>query len=149
MYGNDAAMIPAVQVLHTYDEAHPERRNTLGLRVVRALKREGVAILFADVPPFTLARFPMETVGVSMRGREARVHAGVFRLGAPLNAWLLPFYLSFEKGRFGLRMFEPIALADAQAPQRLAENIETACKENYPHWLYAGHPCAYHFAAQR
>jgi len=147
--GNDAAMIPAIRVLHTYDAAHPERRNTLGLRVVRALKRDGVAFLFADVPPFTLARFPMETVGVSMRGREARLHAGVFRLGAPINAWLLPYYLRFEKGRFGVRIFEPIALAQASAAQRLADDIETACRENYPHWLYAGHPCTYHFAAVR
>jgi hypothetical protein len=149
VYGNDTAMIPSVRILHTYDEDSRETRNTLGLRVVRALKRDGVAVLFADVPPFTLAKFPMETVGVFMEGREARVHRGVFRLGAPLNAVLLPFYLRFESGRFGVREFDPIPLAQPDAPQRLADDIVTARKENYPHWLYAGHPCAYHFAATR
>jgi hypothetical protein len=146
VYGDDTAMIPAVRVLHTYDE---ENRHALGLRVVRALRRDGVAVLFADVPPFTLAKFPMETVGVSMGGRQARVHRGVFRVGAPLNAVLLPFYLRFERGRFGVRSFDPIPLAQFDAPQRLADDIVTARKENYPHWLYAGHPCAYHFAATR
>lgn len=148
IYGDDAAMIPAIRVLHTHGESAGER-NALGLRVVRALRREGVAVLFADVPPFTLARYPMETVDVSLRGRRARVHAGVFRLGAPLDAYLLSFYLRFERGCFGLRIFEPIELADAGAPQRLADDIDTACKENYPHWLYAGHPCVYHFAPTR
>jgi hypothetical protein len=149
VYGDDAAMIPAVRILHTYDEGGGGSRNTLGLRVVRALRRDGVAVLFADVPPFTLAKFPMETVGVSMEGREARVHRGVFRLGAPLDAVLLPFYLWFERGRFGVRYFDPIPLAKPEAPQRLADDIVTARKENYPHWLYAGHPCAYYFAATR
>jgi hypothetical protein len=148
IYGDDAAMIPAIRVLHTHGESTGER-NALGLRVVRALRREGVAVLFADVPPFTLARYPMETVGVTLRGRRARVHAGVFRLGAPLDAYLLPFYLRLDRGRFGLRIFEPIELANAEAPQRLADDIDTACQENYPHWLYAGHPCVYHFAPTR
>jgi len=147
--GDDAAMIPAIRVLHTYDDESIERRNTLGLRVVRALRREGVAVLFSDVPPFTLARYPMETLDVSLRGRHARVHAGVFRLGAPLDAYLLPFYLRFENGRLGVRIFDPVALADTGAPQRLADDIDIACKENYPHWLYAGHPCVYHFAPTR
>ena len=149
IYGNDAAMIPSLRVLYTYDENGRESRNGLGLRVIRALRRDGVAVVFSDVPPFTLARYPMETVGVTIAGRAARVHNGVFRLGAPVDALLLPFYLSFEKGRFGMRMFEPIALADAAAPQRLANDIETARRENYPHWLYAGHPSVYHFAATR
>ncbi|WP_233863224.1 hypothetical protein [Paraburkholderia adhaesiva] len=148
VYGDDATMIPSIRVLHTYAESG-EQRNSLGLRVVRALRREGVAVLFADVPPFTLAKFPMETVDVFLRGRHARVHAGVFRLGAPLDAYLLPFYLRLERGRFGMRMFEPIALAELDAPQRLADDIDIACKENYPHWLYAGHPCVYHFAPTR
>lgn len=149
IYGNDAAMIPSIQVLSTYDENGRESRNGLGLRVMRALRRDGVAVVFSDVPPFTLARYPMETVGVTIGGRSARVHNGAFRLGAPLNALLLPFYLSFERGCFGLRMFEPIALADATAPQRLANDIEIARSENYPHWLYAAHPSVYHFAAVR
>lgn len=149
IYGNDAAMIPSIRVLNTYDENGRESRNGLGLRVIRALRRDGVAVVFSDVPPFTLAKFPMETVGVKIGGRHARVHNGVFRIGAPMDALLLPFYLSFEKGRFNVRAFEPVALADAAAPQRLADDIETARRENYPHWLYAGHPSVYHFAAAR
>lgn len=149
VYGDDALMIPAVRVLHTQDEGSAESRNALGLRVVRALKRDGAAVLFADVPPFTLAKFPMETVAVSIEGREARVHRGVFRLGAPLNAVLLPFYLRFEGGRFSVRLFESIELAHPEAPQDLANCIVTAREENYPHWLYAGHPCVYHFSPAR
>jgi hypothetical protein len=147
--GDDAAMIPSIRVLYTYDEDGSDSRNGLGLRLIRALRRDGVAVVFSDVPPFTLAKFPMETVGVAMNGRPARVHNGVFRLGAPVNALLLAFYLRFEKGRFGVRVFEPISLAARDAPQRLANDIQTARKENYPHWLYAGHPCVYHFAATR
>ncbi|CAB3800378.1 hypothetical protein LMG28688_05130 [Paraburkholderia caffeinitolerans] len=149
MYGNDAAMIPSIRVLYTYDENGRESRNGLGLRVIRALRRDGVAVVFSDVPPYTLAKFPMETVGVTIGGRPARVHNGVFRIGTPVDALLLPFYLSFEKGRFGVRMFDPIALADTHAPQHLANDIEIARRENYPHWLYAGHPSVYHFAAAR
>lgn len=149
IYGDDAAMIPAFRVLHTNDGGGAESRNALGLRVVRALRRQGIAVLFADVPPFTLARYPMETVGVKLRGRHARVHAGVFRLGAPLDAYLLPYYLRFEHGRFSARVFDPIELAHADAPQRLADDIDTARRENYPDWMYAGHPCVYHFAATR
>ncbi|QGZ61391.1 hypothetical protein [Paraburkholderia acidisoli] len=149
VYGNDAAMIPSVQVLYTYDENGKESRNGLGLRVARALRRDGVAVIFADVPPFAFAKFPMETVGVTMRGRHARIHNGVFRLGAPFDAWLLPFYLHFEKRRFGVRVFDPVALAHDDAPQRVADNIVVACRENYPHWLFAGHPSTYHFAPTR
>jgi hypothetical protein len=149
IYGDDTEMIPSIRLLYTYDENGGDSRNGLGLRLIRSLRRDGVAVVFADVPPFALAKFPMETVGVTMNGRQARVHNGVFRLGALTDALLLPFYLRFEHGRFGLRIFEPIALADAAAPQCLAEQIETARRENYPNWLYAGHPSAYHFAATR
>lgn len=149
LYGDDHATIPSIRVLYTYGEGSRESRNGLGLRLSRALRRDGLAVIFADVPPYTFVKYPMETVGVSMRGRAARIHHGVFRLGAPLDALLLPFYLTFERGRFGIRIFEPIALAQADAPQRLADDIEVALAENYPHWLFAGHPCVYHFAATR
>ncbi|WP_241023222.1 hypothetical protein [Paraburkholderia sp. Ac-20340] len=149
IYGNDAAMIPSIRVLYTYDEDGKDSRNGLGLRVIRSLRRDGVAVVFSDVPPFALAKFPMETTGVTIGGRPARLHNGVFRLGAPLDAWLLSFYLRFENGRFSVRVFEPIALARADAPQSVANDIEAARKENYPHWLYAGHPSVYHFAATR
>jgi hypothetical protein len=147
--GNDAQMIPSLRVLYTYDENGTDSRNGLGLRVIRALRRDGVTVVFSDVPPFSLAKFPMETVGVVMKGRPARLHNGVFRLGAPVNAMLLPFYLRFDKGRFGIRIFDAVALADPAAPQRVADQIVTACRENYPHWLFAGHPSLYHFAATR
>lgn len=149
IYGNDAAMIPSVQVLNTYDENGQLSRNGLGLRVARALRRDGVAVIFADVPPFAFAKFPMETVGVTMHDRHARIHNGVFRIGAPFDALLLPFYLRLEKGRFGVRAFEPVELAHADAPQRTADRIVVARRENYPHWLFAGHPSAYHFASKR
>ncbi len=148
VFGDDRAMIPSVPVLYTYDSDN-EQRNGLGLRVVRALRRDGVLAIFADAAPFTLAKFPMETVGVTMAGRAARVHNGVFRLGAPLDACLLPFYLTLSNGRFGVHVFEPIDLASEEAPQRLAESIERARRDNYPDWLFAGHPCAYHFAPTR
>ena len=82
MYGDDQTLIPSVTVLYTYGDGD---RNGLGLRVARTLRRNGVAVLFADVPPFTLHRYPMETVGVSIFGRNARIHNGVFRLGAPFE----------------------------------------------------------------
>lgn len=149
VFGNDAEMIPALQVLYTYDENGRESRNSLGLRVIRAMRRDGVVVVFSDVPPFALAKYPMETVGVAMNGRPARLHNGVFRLGTPVNAVVLSFYLRFEHGRFGIRIFAPIALADPSAPQRVADDIAAARRENYPHWLFAGHPSVYHFAATR
>jgi hypothetical protein len=87
-------------------------------------------VLFADVPPFALHRFPMETVGVSMFGRNARIHNGVFRLGTQFDALLLPFYLRFERGRFSAEVLDPIPLAAAGAPQQLAECIESALIDN-------------------
>ncbi len=146
MYGDDHAQIPGVNVLYTYGE---DDRNGLGLRVARALKRNGVAVLFADVPPFALHRYPMETVGVSLFGRNARIHNGVFRLGAPFNAMLLPFYLRFRRGRFNAELFEPLALAEAGAAQQLARYIEAAAADNYSDWLVAGHPSMYGFAPVR
>lgn len=146
MYGEDQTLIPSVTVLYTYGEGD---RNGLGLRVARTLRRNGVAVLFADVPPFTLYRYPMETVSVSIFGRDARIHNGVFRLGAPFDAVLLPFYLRFERGRFSGESFEPLPLAGPDAPQRLATYIERAVHDNYRDWLVAGHPSMYAFAPTR
>lgn len=146
MYGDDHALIPGVKVLYTYGG---DDRNGLGLRVARALRRTGVVVLFADVPPFALYRYPMETVGVSMFGRSARIHNGVFRLGAPFNALLLPFYLRFCGGQFSAGHFDPLPLAEANGPQQLAGYIETAVAQNYADWLVAGHPSMYGFAPVR
>ncbi|MEC5405211.1 hypothetical protein VOM14_06445 [Paraburkholderia sp. MPAMCS5] len=146
LYGDDHALIPGVNVLYTYGE---DDRNGLGLRVARALRRSGVAVLFADVPPFALHRYPMETVSVSLFGRNARIHNGVFRLGAQFNATLLPFYLRFERGRFGAEIFDPIPLDASGAPQHVARYIEAAAADNYADWLVAGHPSMYSFAANR
>ncbi|SDQ76396.1 hypothetical protein SAMN05443245_2668 [Paraburkholderia fungorum] len=146
MYGDDASLIPGVTVLYTYGD---DDRNGLGLRMARTLRRNGVAVLFADVPPFTLYRFPMETVGVSIFGRDARIHNGVFRLGTSFNAVLLPFYLRFRNGRFSAEMFEPFSLAEPGAPQQLARCIEAAVADNYSDWLVAGHPSMYSFSPTR
>jgi len=146
MYGQDHAQIPRIQVLYTYDE---DNRSGLGLRLARALKRSGVAVLFADVPPFALHRFPMETVGVSMFGRAARIHNGVFRVGAQFEALLLPFYLAFEKGRFRGVLLPSIALTQPSAPQQLSEYIEKALIDNCQHSLVVGHPSMYAFAASK
>jgi hypothetical protein len=146
LYGDDHSLIPGVNVLYTYGE---DDRNGLGLRLARALKRSGVAVLFADVPPFALHRYPMETVSVSLFGRDARIHNGVFRLGAQFNATLLPFYLRFQRGRFSAEMFDALPLAEAGAPQQIARYIEAAVADNYSDWLVAGHPSMYSFAPVR
>lgn len=53
IYGSDDAMIPGIDVLYTYDQ---DNRSGLGLQVARSLRRNGVVVIFADVPPFTLHR---------------------------------------------------------------------------------------------
>jgi hypothetical protein len=146
IYGSDEAMIPHIDILHTYSETN---RSGLGLRAARSLKRNGVVVLFSDAPPFTLSGYPMETVGVSIFGRPARIHNGVFRMGAPFDALLLPFYLRFEHGRFGAFVFDPLELAHGDAPQRLADCIEQALRDNYARALAAGHPSMYAFAPVR
>ncbi|SAK74185.1 hypothetical protein AWB83_03684 [Caballeronia ptereochthonis] len=145
-YGDDHALIPGIKVLYTYGD---ENRGGLGVRVARSLKRDGVAVLFADVPPFTMHRYPMETVSVSMFGRNARVHNGIFRMGERFDALMLPFYLRFEQGRFNARIFEPVRLSACDAPQRLADYIQIALTDNYQQWLPAGHPAMYAFAPAR
>ncbi|MDR5817727.1 hypothetical protein QCE62_29380 [Caballeronia sp. LZ033] len=142
-YGDDHALIPGIKVLYTYGDAH---RNNLGVRVARSLKRDGVAVLFADVPPFTMHRYPMQTARVTMFGKDARVHNGIFRLGETFGARMVPFYLRFARGRFSLRAFEPLDLTVSTAPQTLADYIETALLENYEQWLPAGYPAMYAFA---
>jgi hypothetical protein len=142
-YGDDHALIPGIKVLYTYGETN---RGGLGVRVARALKRDGVAVLFSDVPPFTMHRYPMETVGVSMFGRDARIHNGVFRMGETFGAVLLPFYLRFENRRFDLRLFDAIPLTDDGAPQRVADCIQIAMLDNFQQWTCAGHPAMYAFA---
>ena len=143
IYGDDNSQIPRVKVLSTYGD---ENRNGLGMRAARALRRDGVAVIFADAPPFTMHRYPMQTVDVSMFGRKARIHNGVFRLGASHDAHLLAFYLRLRKGRFNAEFFDPIALSDPEAPQQLAGCIETALLDNYPDWLLGGHPSLYAFS---
>jgi hypothetical protein len=145
-YGDDHALIPGIKVLYTYGDSN---RGGLGVRVARALRRDGVAVLFSDVPPFTMHRYPMETVGVSMFNRPARVHNGVFRMGATFGAVMLPFYLRFRHGRFESRVFDPVPLVDADAPQRIADCIQVALLDNYQQWTCAGHPSMYAFAAAK
>lgn len=146
-YGHrERALAPGLRLLHTYDESN---RNALGLKVLQALRRDRLAVLFADVPPYLMQRYPMETIAVSMLGRPARIHRGVFRIGARLDALLLPFHLTFAKGRFGHVLFEPIRLARDEAPQQLADCIERACRHAYPDWIIAGHPAQYGFAPRK
>ncbi len=145
-YGDDHALIPGIKVLYTYGDTN---RNGLGVRVARSLKRDGVAVLFSDVPPFTMHRYPMETVEVSMFGKSARIHNGVFRMGETFGAVLLPFYLRFSRGHFEARLFDPLPLDAAESPQRLAGYIETALLDNYEQWLPAGHPAMYAFAPSK
>jgi hypothetical protein len=145
-YGDDEALAPGIRVLYTYGDSN---RNGLGMRVARSMRRDGVVVLFADVPPFAMHKFPTETVDVSIHGRPARIHNGVFRIGAPSDALLLPFYLRFEQGRFRARVFDPIPLAASDAPQRVADCIAGALADNYPQWLMAGHPSMYAFAPLR
>ncbi|MBP0594345.1 hypothetical protein J8I87_32710 [Paraburkholderia sp. LEh10] len=143
LYGSDDAMIPNIDVLYTYDQ---DNRSGLGLQVARSLRRSGVVVIFADVPPYTLHRYPMETIGVSIFGQAACIHNGVFRMGAPLDAILLPFYLRFERGRFSGTVLEPVSLKDPCAPQRVARDIEQALMNNFDRSLIAGHPSLYAFA---
>jgi hypothetical protein len=146
LYGDDDAMIPSIDILHTKTD---DNRNGLGLRVARSLRRNGVVVLFADVPPYLLALYPMETVDVKLFGRAARIHRGVFRIGAPLDAWLLPFYLRFERGRFGARLCDAIPLAAEDAPQQVADCIAAALADNFARSLVTGHPSMYAFAPVR
>ena len=106
-YVNDAAVMPQLEPLHTYDAGN---RNNLALRVVQALRHDGIVVLFADVPPFTMAKYPMDTVGVSILGRPGRIHDSTFRIGARMDALLLPFYLQFANSRFDAHLFDPIPL---------------------------------------
>ncbi|HDR9487828.1 TPA: hypothetical protein QDC20_004090 [Burkholderia aenigmatica] len=144
--GGEAALAPNLRILHTYDSGN---RHALGLRLLHALRRNGIAVVFADVPPYLLHHYPMETVDVVMFGRPARIHRGVFSIGTRIGARLLPFHLTFGHGQFGHRIFEPIDLVQADAPQRLAACIERACIDAYPDWILAGHPSQYGFAPLR
>lgn len=136
-------LIPGLRLLHTYD---PDNRSALGLRVMRALRKDNVAVLFSDAPPYTMQRYPMETVDVSLLGRPARLHRGVFSIGRHVDAVLLCFHLTFRKGRFGHRLFPPIRLDQDDAPQRVADCIEEAYQSAYPNWILADHPSRYGFA---
>lgn len=143
-YGHqEDILIPGLRILHTLDE---NNRSALGLRLLRALKQAGAAVLFSDVPPHMMQRFPMETVEVSMLGRPARIHRGVFSIGGHVDAVLLCFHLTFKQGRFGHRSFAPIELRSHDAPQQVADYIEQAYQTAYPNWILADHPSRYGFA---
>ena len=145
-YGVDASVMPHLVPLHT---GEAKGRNSLGLNVVRALRRDGIVVLFADVPPFTMRKFPMETVEVSILGRPSRIHRGVFGIGKHMDLMLLPFYLTFSRGRFDAHVFDAISLSSADAPQQVADCISSALTNNYPHWLMAGYPPMYGFACTK
>lgn len=143
-YGNrEDVLIPGLRILHTYDE---NNRSGLGLRLMRALRQERIAVLFSDAPPYTMQRYPMDTVEVSMLGRPARLHRGVFNIGSHADAVLLNFHISFSKGHFGHRIYAPIELRNADAPQQVAKCIEQAYGDAYPNWILADHPSRYGFA---
>lgn len=143
-YGNrEDILIPGLRILHTYDE---NNRSGLGLRVMRALRHESMAVLFSDVPPYMMQRYPMETVDVSLLGRPARLHRGVFSIGGHVDAVLLCFHLTFAKGHFGYRLFDPIVLAEDNAAQQVADCIELAYRSAYPNWILADHPSRYGFS---
>lgn len=146
VHWDDHSLIPHLRILYTYAD---QARNSLGISFVRALKKEGVAVLFADITPWTLARAPMETTGVSLFGKPARIQNGVFRLGAPLQAILLPFALQVRDGRCSAQIHPALSLADPEAPRQLAACIEHSIRSNYPQWLQAGHPAMYWFASAR
>jgi hypothetical protein len=145
-YGVDATVMPHLVPLHTGETVG---RNSLGLKVVRALRHDRVVVLFADLPPYTMRKFPMETVGVSILGRPSRIHRGAFSIGAHMDALLLPFYLKFSHGRFDAHVFDAISLASSEAPQQVADCISSALTSNYPHWLMAGYPPMYGFACAK
>ncbi|MFK8400973.1 hypothetical protein M2D07_020905 [Pseudomonas sp. BGr12] len=146
-YGHrEDILIPGLRILHTYDE---NNRSGLGLRVMRALRQEGIAVLFSDVPPYMMQRYPMETVEVVLLRRPARLHRGVFSIGSHVNAVMLCFHLTFSKGRFGHHLFDPIELACKDAPQRVADCIEAAYQRAYPNWILADHPSRYGFAPRK
>ncbi len=143
-YGSrEDILIPGLRILHTLDK---DNRSALGLRLMRSLKQDGVAVLFSDVPPFMMQRYPMDTVEVSLLGRPARLHRGVFSIGSHADAVLLCFHLTFGKGRFGHRIFPAIELRRHDAPQQVANFIEQAYQNAYPNWILADHPSRYGFA---
>ncbi len=143
IYGDDNALVPNLKVFHTYADG---ARASLGVSFFRALKRDGVAVLFADVAPYSLAQAPMETVGVRLFGRPARIHNGVFRLCAPIKARLLPFHVKFTGDSFVGSIVDPVDLDMANAPQQLATLIERSVRDNYAQWLQGGHPAMYWFS---
>lgn len=145
-YGSDEAIMPGMEVLHTLGDGN---RNSLGIRLARALVRDGMAVLFADAAPYAMQRYPMDTIDVRVLDRPARIHAGVFRLGRRLDAVLLPFYLTFKRGKFDAVVLDPIELAGHGAPQHLADAIGAALANNYARSLFAGYPALYGFAPVR
>jgi hypothetical protein len=143
-YGNrEDILIPGLRILHTYDK---DNRSGLGLRLMRALRKDSIAVLFADAPPYMMQHYPMETVEVSIMGRPARLHRGVFSIGNHFDAVLLCFHLSFRNGCFSHRIFSPIELLHEDAPQQLAQQIEHAYQNHYPNWILADHPSRYGFS---
>jgi len=146
-YGNqEDILIPGLRILHTYDQ---NNRSGLGLRLMRALRRDNVAVLFSDVPPYMMQRYPMETVEVSLSGRPARLHRGVFSIGKHVDATVLCFHLTFSRGHFNHRIFTPVELGRKDAPQRVADYIEQAYLSAYPNWILADHPSRYGFAPRK
>jgi hypothetical protein len=145
-YGDDQGLTPGMEILHTHGDGN---RNSLGIRLARALMRDKAAVLFADAAPYSMQKYPMDTVEVSVLGRAARIHDGVFRLGRRLDVVLLPYYLTFARGRFGVVVFDPIPLACDDAAQRVADCIGSALEHNYAHNLFAGYPALYGFAPVR
>lgn len=145
-YGSDERVTPGLEILHTEGEG---TRNSLGLRLARALVRDRVAVLFADAAPYSMQKYPMDTVAVSILGRPSRIHDGVFRLGKRLPITLLPYCLTFSRGLFGVDIFEPVPLEDESAPARVADCIGCALTRHYENNLFAGYPTLYGFATVR
>ena len=139
-------LIPNLRILHTRDD---DNRSALGLRLMRSIKQNGAAVLFSDVPPYMMQRYPMDTIEVSILGRPARLHHGVFSIGSHIDAVLLCFHLTFKNGHFDHRVFPFIELGHKSAPQQLATYIEEAYRSAYPNWILASHPSLYGFSPSK
>lgn len=142
-YGDDEGLTPGFEVLRTHGDGS---RNSLGIRLARALLRDGMAVVFGDAAPYSMQKDPMDTVEVRILDRAARIHDGVFRMGSRLRATLLPYCLTFERGRFGVVVFDPVPLDAVDAPQQLADCIGRALQSHYESNLFAGYPTLYGFA---
>lgn len=147
-YGSDEAAWYgkfATEIIKHHPDNPPACLRTI-LRDLRAGTAN--AVIFSDIlPQFTRGylRRTMRTRNVTLFDRPARLHCGAEDLARMVGGTLVPFYVYWQHGRLGIRIFEPCHGNGDGNGNGIAHCLEQALRECGDQWLLWHFPSLFYF----